>query len=53
LLFAASELEFHGNDVVEALIESWGAEATGEVAEGDSWEGGSGFGVLILLMVKI
>jgi hypothetical protein len=51
LLFATSELEFHGDDVIEALVERWGAEATGEIAEGDSRQGGSGFGVLVGLLI--
>lgn len=46
LLFTPLELEFDRDDIVEALIESGGAEATGEVAEGDSREGGAGFRVL-------
>jgi hypothetical protein len=44
-------LEFHGDDVIEALVERWGAEATGEIAEGDSRQGGSGFGVLVGLLI--
>jgi hypothetical protein len=45
------EPELDWDDVVEALVESGGAEATGEVAEGDTWKGGSGFGVLVVLML--
>lgn len=46
-LFAAVKLEFDGDDIIKALVQSWWAEAATKVAEGDAGKGGSGFGVLV------
>jgi hypothetical protein len=45
-LVTAAELELDRNDIVESLVQRGCLEAAGKVAKGDSWKGGSRFGVL-------
>lgn len=52
-VLAAAELEFNGDDIVEALLQRRCAEAAAKVAEGDAWQRCSGFGVLVGLGMRI
>lgn len=52
-LFATVELEFNWDDIVETLVHGGCPETAAEVAEGDAWERGSGFGILIGLRVRM